>query len=96
MAYMGYQKLAFGGVSDAIKLILCDDFKTLNIDELDLFNISEIKKPKDNFIEIKFFDRLKALEKLQEIDSAENNISSSFYEALNKNASDNEDYLSYE
>ncbi len=93
-AYLGYKKLAFGDISDAIKLICCDDYTQLNIDNLNLFNVAEIKKPKDNCIEIKFFDRLKALEKLQEIDNKENSASSSFYEALNKNAiSNNEDNL---
>ena len=31
---------------------------------MDLFLVSEIKRPKDGSMEIKFFDRLKALEKL--------------------------------
>ena len=37
---------------------------------MDLFLVSEIKKPRDGNMEIKFFDRLKALEKLeQQVDS---------------------------
>ena len=56
--------MAFGGVSDALRLLYteCPTEKELN--EMDLFMISEIKKPKDGMLEIKFFDRLKALEKL--------------------------------
>jgi len=36
------------------------------LQEMDLFCISEIKKPKDGSVEIKFFDRLKALQQLFE------------------------------
>jgi hypothetical protein len=35
------------------------------MESLELFNVSEIKKPKGGGIEIKFFDRLKALEHLE-------------------------------
>ena len=34
------------------------------LEHMDLFLVSEIKRPKDGSMEIKFFDRLKALEKL--------------------------------
>lgn len=84
----GLLRLAFGSVSDAVKLIQCeDDFKTLDLNSLDLFNISEIKKAKGGGFEIKFFDRFKALDKLCEL--AVNDDSSSsmpFYEALEKSA----------
>lgn len=33
------------------------------LDDLDLFNVAEIRRPKDGMIEIKFYDRLRALEK---------------------------------
>ena len=33
---------------------------------MDLYSVSEIKRPKDGSMEIKFFDPLKALEKLYE------------------------------
>ena len=49
---------------------------------MDLFNISEIKKPKDGAMEIKFFDRIKALEKLEQIDSNHTNEKMPFYLAL--------------
>ena len=51
---------------------------------MDLFNISEIKKPKDGAMEIKFFDRIKALEKLEQIDSNHTNEKMPFYLALEK------------
>ena len=37
--------------------------------ESDLFNVSEIKRVKGGGVEIKFFDRQKALEKLEELDA---------------------------
>ncbi len=63
----GYVRLAFGCVSDAIKLLYCEETEKEKIEQMDLFNISEIKRKKGGDIEIKFFDRLKALEKLQQL-----------------------------
>ena len=64
-AYIGYERLAFGSVADAIKLLYLEKPEKLNLEKMDLFNISEIKRPKDGAMEIKFFDRLRALEKLE-------------------------------
>lgn len=64
LAEAGYYRLAFGGVSDAMQLLYTDKPSAQQLKEMDLFMISEIKKPKDGMLEIKFFDRLKALEKL--------------------------------
>lgn len=60
----GYERLAFGCVSDAIRLMFSEAADDAEIDRMDLFNISEIKRKKGGDIEIKFFDRIKALEKL--------------------------------
>ena len=49
---------------------------------MDLFHISEIKRQKDGAIEIKFFDRLKALEKLEKADLLNNEEANPFYKAL--------------
>ena len=59
---LGYERLAFGSTSDAFRLLMSEG--ELDVQTLDLYNVSEIKKPKDGAMEIKFFDRLKALEKL--------------------------------
>lgn len=62
----GLRRIAFGSVSDAVKLILSlEEIK--NVEELDLFMISEIKLPKSGGVELKFFDRIKALEALASI-----------------------------
>jgi len=84
----GFQRLAFGSVSDAVKLILAVGEKTSpDIDSLDLFNVSEIKYTCGKGMEVKFFDRLKALERLCEIaDNESNHTSLSIYEALERSA----------
>lgn len=60
----GLRRIAFGSVVDAVKLIFSDDGYTADIEGLDLFMVSEIKRSKTGGIEIKFFDRIKALEML--------------------------------
>lgn len=82
-AEIGYERLAFGEISDCIKLMFIKDFDENQIKSMNLFNISEIKRLKDGTIEIKFFDRMKALEKLQQIElnRSENQILP-FYSAL--------------
>lgn len=83
----GYYRLAFGCISDAIKLLFTDEITSAEIESLDLFNIAEIKKKKGGDIELKFFDRLKALEKLQNISCESDSEDNSFYSAIEKGAS---------
>lgn len=82
----GLRRLAFGEIHDAILLLFADDTEILErLPQLDLFNVSEIKRPRGGGMEIKFFDRIKALEKLGDA----SNISSeplSFYRALEEGA----------
>ena len=78
----GLERLAFGNVTDAIKLLFCDELNTRTLNKLDLFHISEIKRPKGGGLEIKFYDRLKALQCLQEMYNGEQNDISGFYHAL--------------
>lgn len=83
----GLKRLAFGSVADALKLILSDGSENFDIERMDFFNIAEIKKPKGGGIEIKFFDRFKAMEKLSCIcDSDDGDSSMPFYEAIKKSA----------
>ena len=84
---IGYQRLAFGCISDAICLLFSDEVSRQEIEKMDLFNISEIKRKKGGDIEIKFFDRLKALEKLGDIWSTQrDDEESSLYSAIEKGA----------
>lgn len=88
-ARAGYQRLAFGGIADAIRLLFTDqDFDTSQLDSMDLYNISDIKKPKGGGMEIKFFDRLKALECLERIENNSQQDAVCFFEALNQSASE--------
>lgn len=82
IARAGLKRLAIGGVSDAVRLIFLDNPSTEELDSLDLFNISEIRRKGDQ-TEIKFFDRFKALEKLLE-GSRNEESSMPFYDALIK------------
>lgn len=83
----GLHRIAFASSADAVKLLLCEDYADLDIEELDLFNVAEIKRPKGGGLEIKFFDRIKALEKLGDLSEAsKENSAVPFYEALEKSA----------
>ncbi len=84
----GYRQLAFGSVVDALKLIYYEEQPDkYELENLELFNVSEIKKPKGGGIEIKFFDRLKALEHLEALSNGKDDDSAlPFYLALEKSA----------
>lgn len=81
-AISGYERLAFGSISDSIKLLFSENLKPEDLNKMDLFNIAEIKKPKDGAMEIKFFDRLRALEKLEQIEVAGHTEKEPFYFVL--------------
>lgn len=67
----GLKRLAFGNCSDAIYLVFADELPPPDvIERLDLFNVSEIKRVKGGGVEVKLFDRLKALEKLFELENS--------------------------
>ena len=64
LADIGYRRLAFGSISDALTLLFMELPTPDALARMDLGMISEIKRNKDGMLEIRFFDRLKALEKL--------------------------------
>lgn len=65
----GLRRLAFGSCKDAVVLAFSEELPPPEvIEKLDLFNVSEIKRVKGGGVEIKLFDRLKALEKLYELE----------------------------
>lgn len=81
----GFKRLAFSSSSDVLNIIaLTKEELLLSIGQLDLFHVSEIKMPKENAIEIKFFDRFKALEKLMDIVDMkkDSQTANNFYNAL--------------
>ena len=83
----GLRRLAFASSADAVRLLLSDSFEDIDVEGLDLFNVSEIKRAKGGGLEIKFFDRIKALEKLGEFTGSKTSDSSiPFYNALENSA----------
>lgn len=86
-ASAGYRRVAFGSVADALILLYQDSFSKEELEALDLFSVSEIRQIKGGGLEIKFFDRLKALEKLSQIEAADSERKNdSFYQALEEGA----------
>ncbi len=61
----GYEKLAYGGIADAVRLLFNEEPDLSTLEKMDLYNIAEIKRPKGGGMEIKFFDRIKALQCLE-------------------------------
>ena len=63
----GLSRLAFGSINDAAALFAEEPTRE-QVLSADLFNVAEIKKVKGGGVEMKFYDRQKALEKLVELD----------------------------
>lgn len=83
----GFTRLAFGCVSDAVSLLFKEEVTDSDLEKMDLFNVSEIKRKKNGEMEIKFFDRLKALEKLADItDMSSSDENNSIFHAIAKGA----------
>lgn len=71
-ASSGLARLAFGSNRDAIRLALCEEpMSAEELDRLDLYAVSEFKRPKGGGVELKFFDRIKALEALANLQQPE-------------------------
>lgn len=86
VARVGFEKLAFGGIADAVSLLYMDSPTKEKLENMDLFMVSEIKKLKDGAMEIKLFDRHKALTELCKTAQYEKDTASSLIDALNKGA----------
>ncbi len=67
----GLKRLAFGSCTDAVYLVFADELPPPEvISGLDLFNVSEIKRVKGGGVEVKLFDRQRAIEKLFEFENS--------------------------
>ena len=85
----GLRRIAFGSNADAIGLSLAQNVSDIDLKSLDLNCISEIKVQKGSVTEIKFFDRVKALEKLATICSDDDgDDAQAFFKALQNSAKD--------
>ena len=83
LASIGLERIAFGGVSDAVSLLYLENPAKEVLEDMDLFCVSEIKKLKDGLMEIKFFDRLKAMGELSRMtQEKEQTAVSPVYEAI--------------
>lgn len=89
----GLKRLAFGSCSDAVYLVFADELPPPEvIERLDLFNVSEIKRVKGGGVEVKLFDRMKALEKLFELENAfsDKDKAANLIQALTSSAEESE------
>lgn len=83
----GLRRLAFGRITDAVRLLYQTGDNTEELDSLDLYAISELKRGKDGLLEVKFYDRLKALQFLKELEhSQKEEAEAPLYRALEKSA----------
>ncbi len=79
----GLEQLAFGDITDAIRLLMESETLTARqIKRLNLFNVAGIKRSGNGITEVKFFDRLKAIERLAVIGSSAEDAQNNFLEAI--------------
>lgn len=79
----GYEKLAFGSVNDAVRLLFGKEPDPQELESMDFGNIAEIRRLKDGGLEIKFYDRIRALDCLRSL-SEQGAGDSPLYRALQK------------
>lgn len=87
-AMCGLYRTALSNPCDALKLLYHEDPTDAELETLDLSSVAEIKRTKDKSMEIKFFDRVKAADKLNELlnSSEELNSSGGLIEAMRLSA----------
>ena len=88
LALAGLERVAFGGIGDAVALLdRGEGLRREDLAELDLFSVAELKSPRGGGVEMKFFDRIKALELLLgHAKDSGGEKAHSFYSALEKSA----------
>ena len=63
----GLARLAFGSGADAVSLLLSGEERSpQQLRQMDLFNLSAVKRDKSGGVELHFFDRQRALERMYE------------------------------
>lgn len=94
LACKGLTRLAFARPNDAANMaIRMETLDDKDLQQLDLFSVSEIKKQKDAGFEIRFADRIKALQALAELaDRLEDDMQANdFLKALQNSAGESFD-----
>jgi hypothetical protein len=71
-AAQGLKRIAFGRVNDAVRLMFAEEVTPEMIEEADLYCVSEIKRDRVGKIEMRFFDRQRAIDKLIELEHEKN------------------------
>lgn len=79
------EKLAMGRVNDAVRLAFLSEGELAGLDKLDLSAVTEFKRSSNGTVELKFVDRLSALQWLSER-VGEDPRAERWYEALEKGA----------
>lgn len=87
-AVCGLYRTALSNPTDALKLLYREDPTDEELESVDLSSVAEIKRTKDKSMEIKFFDRVKAADKLNELlnSSKESSASGGLIEAMRLSA----------
>lgn len=84
LARAGLERLALGDADSALGLLFADGEDALP--QAGLFHVAEVKRPKGGGVEVKFFDRLRALSLLAELDGGQGAAAGSLLAALEKSA----------
>lgn len=80
-AVAGLYKIAFSNPTSAVSGVFSEDVSDLK--NADLFSVSEIKRGANGTVEIKFFDKIRALQALSELSPTQNESKlKGFYEAI--------------
>lgn len=85
----GLSRLAFGEINDIMEVVLSDEPIGLHrLFRMNFFQISEVRKVKGGGLEVKLFDRQKAMEKLLELDEKNKSRADAdeFFQALSQSA----------
>lgn len=87
-AVCGLYRMIFSKPSDALKLLYRENPTDAELEALELYGVAEIKRTKDKSVEIKFFDRVRATDKLSELlnSSGELNSTGGLLEAMRMSA----------
>ncbi len=81
------RQLAEGRCNDAVKLVFAEKPEAAFIDSLDLSQLSELRRGANGSVEIRLYDRIRALELLGEmVGSGDKAEAAGFFQALDEAA----------
>lgn len=80
----GLERIAFGDTRDPVRLLFLEDLPPAELKRMDLSSVAEIKRAKGGAMEIKFLDRIRALECMMALGGDE--PAAGLYQALERGA----------